>query len=90
MKWTNVPIAQIPSDAFATKLPGGIFVEVTPAVSKIKQSQARLQQRIDSLRIEEAIRAYAAVNEGKFPASLDQIKLPTRSTQFRPSRIATN
>ena len=42
----------------------------------IKQAQARMQQRIDSLRIEEAIRAYAAANEGKFPASLDQIKLP--------------
>jgi hypothetical protein len=76
MRWTNVPLAQIPSDAFATKSPGGIFVEASPAVIKVKQAQARLQQRIDSLRIEEAVRAYAAANEGKFPSSLDQIKLP--------------
>ncbi len=76
MRWTNVPIAQIPSDAFTAKSPGGIFVEASPATVRVMQAQARLQQRIDSLRIEEAVRAYAAANEGKFPASLDLTKLP--------------
>jgi hypothetical protein len=76
MKWTTVPIAQIPTDALAIKKVDGILTEFIPHIAKVKQAQARLQQRCDLLRIEEAIRAYAAVNVNKLPGSLDQIKLP--------------
>ncbi|HEV3387219.1 MAG TPA: hypothetical protein VG097_20540, partial [Gemmata sp.] len=76
MKWTNASYWQIPPDAYTVPASQGLFMELTPAIIKVKQAQARIQQRIDTLRIEEAVRAYVAANEGKFPASLDQIKLP--------------
>jgi hypothetical protein len=76
MKWTNVRLSQIPHDAFATKPSTGLFAELPPAMVKVKQAQARIQQRIDTLRIEEAIRAYAAKNDRKLPASLNEVKLP--------------
>ncbi len=76
MKWTNVPLSQIPPEVFSTKPIGGFFQDLAPAMVKVKQAQARIQQRIDAFRIEEALRAYAANNEGKLPGSLDQIKLP--------------
>jgi hypothetical protein len=76
MKWTNLPFWQIPPDSLTGQPTIGLFVDLPPAILKVKQAQARLQQRIDTLRIEEAVRVFAAANEGKFPASLDQIKLP--------------
>lgn len=51
-------------------------MELIPHIMKVKQAQARIQQRIDLLRIEEAIRAHAAANGNKIPLTLDQIKLP--------------
>jgi hypothetical protein len=76
MKWTNLPLAQIPTNVLTTKPPTGLMVGYVPAFYKVKQAQARLQQWIDLLRIEEAIRDYAATNSNKLPASLEQIKLP--------------
>jgi hypothetical protein len=42
----------------------------------VKRAQARLDQRIALLRCVEALRIYAAENDGKLPAKLDDIPLP--------------
>ncbi len=44
--------------------------------NKVKMAQARLEQRIALLRCVEALRIYAAENDGKPPAKLDDISLP--------------
>ncbi len=44
--------------------------------NRVKMAQARLDQRIALLRCVEAIRIFAADNEGKLPAKLDEIPLP--------------
>ena len=43
---------------------------------KVLQSRTRMQQRVEYLRVIEAIRLYAFDNEGKLPATLDAILLP--------------
>lgn len=52
------------------------FLALVPAVFKVKQAQARLDQRIAYLRIMEALRLYAYRNNGTLPAALTEIKLP--------------
>jgi hypothetical protein len=47
-----------------------------PAVIKVRQATARLDQRIALLRCVEALRMHAAENDGKLPAKLDEVKLP--------------
>jgi hypothetical protein len=52
---------------------------ITPLMighSNVKRAQARLDQRIALLRCVEALRIYAAENDGKLPAKLDDIRLP--------------
>jgi len=44
--------------------------------NKVKQAQARLDQRIGLLRCVEALRLYAAEHNGKLPAKLADIALP--------------
>jgi hypothetical protein len=44
--------------------------------TKVKIAQTRLDQRIALLRCVEALRIYAAENDGKLPAKLDDIGLP--------------
>jgi hypothetical protein len=46
------------------------------AGDKVRQAQARLEQRIVILRCIEAMRMYAAENDGKLPAQLADISLP--------------
>jgi hypothetical protein len=43
---------------------------------KIKQAQARLDQRLALLRCVEALRLYAAEHDRKLPAKLDDLRLP--------------
>ncbi len=43
---------------------------------KVKQAQARLDQRLGLLRCVEALRLYAAGHDGKLPAKLDDVKVP--------------
>jgi hypothetical protein len=76
LKWTNIPYWQISEEVLNRKTPEGVFSKLAPSLLRVKQAQTRLQQRIDMLRIAEAIRAYAHENAGKMPASLDAIKLP--------------
>ena len=47
-----------------------------PALIKVRQATARLDQRLALLRCVEALRIYAAENGGKLPAKLDGVKLP--------------
>jgi hypothetical protein len=53
-----------------------IFPNFIAAVAKVKQAQARLDQRIALLRCVEALRLYAADHDGKLPAKLEDIDLP--------------
>ncbi len=76
LKWTQLPYWQISEEVLNRKTPEGVFSKLAPSLLRVKQAQVRLQQRIDMLRIAEAIRAYAAENAGKLPATLDAIKLP--------------
>lgn len=76
MKWANLPYWRLPVDFTARKQPEGILPELTPAVIKVIQARARFQQRLGLVQTVEAIRAYAAENEGNLPASLEAIKLP--------------
>jgi hypothetical protein len=75
LKWTNVPFWQIPTD-LGKKRPTGAFGELLPAYLKVTQAKVRLQHHIALLAVAEAVRAYAAENSGKLPASLDEVKLP--------------
>src|SRR6185437_5443236 len=76
MKWANLPYWQLPRDFIAMKQPEGILPELTPAVIKVIQARARTQQRLGLIQTVEAVRIYAAENDGKVPASLEAIKLP--------------
>lgn len=46
---------------------------VLPALHKVHESVTRIDRQIQILRVTEAIRMYAAANEGKLPQSLDEI-----------------
>jgi hypothetical protein len=75
-KWSTFPYWQIPADVIAAKQPEGVFPELSPAVIKVVQSRARLQQYFSLLQAVEAVRAYASENAGKVPPSLEATKLP--------------
>ena len=47
-----------------------------PGLDQACGVQARLQRRIEQLRVIEALRAYAAANGGKLPKSLSDLTLP--------------
>jgi hypothetical protein len=47
-----------------------------PAFLKLRQREAQLDQRFALLRCVEALRMYAAENDGKLPAKLSDVKLP--------------
>jgi hypothetical protein len=58
------------------------FLELIPAVFKVKQAQTRLDQRIAYLQIMEALRLHALLNGGSLPANLAEIKLPLSVDPF--------
>ena len=82
-KWINLPPHQAYAGLVAAEAElqkqkkdlvlAPIFI---PAIVKVLQSRTRLQQRVDYLRVIEAIRLYAFENDGKLPATLDAIPLP--------------
>ncbi|MFM7151741.1 MAG: hypothetical protein ACKO23_18090 [Gemmataceae bacterium] len=57
------------------KSAGGIASSFMPSFNKIRQAQARLQQRLAMLRVVEALRLHAAEN-GSLPEKLDDIAVP--------------
>ncbi len=86
-KWHNLPFWEAdPGVNKATKQlkeskskimeTGGIPIAelLIPAVSKVLITRARVDRRIAALRCIEAIRLFAAANDGKLPASLNDIR----------------
>jgi hypothetical protein len=76
MKWANLPYWRLPPGWEGPKIPNGAFAELAPALLRVKQAQARLQQRFALLAIVEAVRLHAAGNGGQVPSALDVVKLP--------------
>jgi hypothetical protein len=76
MKWTNLPYWDLPAEVVTRKQPDGIFPELAPAVVKVIQARARVQQYLSLLQAVEAVRIYAAEHKGQMPASLAETKLP--------------
>jgi hypothetical protein len=75
-KWTNLPLWQIPADFAKADRTATPFGRLLPAWANVLQARARLQQHVALLITAEAIRAQAAANGGKIPATLDTVKLP--------------
>ena len=63
-----------------------------PAVQKVHRRQWQLEQRIDMLRVVEAVRMYAAAHNGKLPATLAEITVPLPNDPFtgKPFRYEVN
>jgi hypothetical protein len=53
-----------------------VLARLAYSIPKIQVSQARLEQKLGLLCCVEAIRMYAAENQGKLPANLDALKVP--------------
>jgi hypothetical protein len=55
-----------------------LFLELVPAIYRVRRAQARLEQRIGLLRCVEALRLYAAAHDGRLPARLADagVRLP--------------
>lgn len=75
MKWTNVPLWQLPADIGTRKRPSA-FETLIPAFQKVMLAKVRLHQRVAQLAVAEGVRAHAGGNGGKLPAALDAVKLP--------------
>ncbi|HET6572684.1 MAG TPA: hypothetical protein VFG68_03705 [Fimbriiglobus sp.] len=82
-KWLNLPYPQAAAgvareeERLKSAKPNVVLAPLlVPAVLKVKQAQARTDQRFAYLRVVEALRLYAHENGGRLPASLDEVKLP--------------
>ncbi|HEX3146856.1 MAG TPA: hypothetical protein VHR66_02070 [Gemmataceae bacterium] len=80
-KWVPVPYWQAEAALEeAAKKPVEMEEKLTKAMvfnlGKLRATHVRLEQRIDLLRIAEAIRLEAAKNGGKLPASLSDVSAP--------------
>lgn len=82
-KWMNLPypvatkgIAEVEDALKKAKSTWFLGPMLLPAVLKVKNAQARIEQRLAYLRIIEAVRLHAHEHGGALPASLDDIKLP--------------
>ncbi len=53
--------------------PANVFLFWIPSLAPSAKTWARLDRTLDALTDVEAIRSYAAANDGQLPASLDQI-----------------
>jgi hypothetical protein len=78
MKLLGVPLWQSPlgpgdEDRFAD---AGLFIELLPNIQKLRRTQARLEQQIAFMRHVEALRLYAAGNDGRIPGRLSEIAVP--------------
>ena len=85
MKWMNLPFAvavkglnQTEAMLKREKAQGESILgpRLLPAIHKVKQAEARIEQRFALLRTIEAIRLYAHENGGKLPAALANIPVP--------------
>jgi hypothetical protein len=67
-----------------------LFDGFVPALTKVRQAQGRLEQRIALLRHVEALRLYAADHDGKLPEKLADVGVPLPVDPFtgKPFRYA--
>ena len=85
-KWFHIPYWQAKSgldqaadelksykNSIRDQMLGFPFVMLMPALTRVHFHQARMQRRIAALCCVEAIRMYAAENDGKLPSRLQQI-----------------
>ncbi len=84
MKLMNLPAWQIEALTRHPTLPrqSSLFDEFVPAVQKVRRAQARLEQRLGLLRHVEALRLYAAENDGRLPQKLEDILMPLPADPF--------
>jgi hypothetical protein len=88
MKLMNLPTCQAVEKLTAAEQAAknakdkSFFYFLIPAVSKVRQAQGRLEQRLALLRCIEAIRMYAAEHNGKLPAKLADITVPLSDDPF--------
>jgi hypothetical protein len=77
-KFTNLPAWQAEELIAKVKLPEdrGLLSPLVPILTKVRQAQARLEQRLALLRHVEALRMYAAEHDGKLPEKLEQVSVP--------------
>jgi hypothetical protein len=75
-KWFTLPYWQAEAGLSKMETPRILFGEFLSATRKVRQAQARIDQRFALLRHVEAIRAYSAAHDGKLPGSLDKIEVP--------------
>lgn len=54
----------------------GLFADFLPHITKLRRTQARLEQQIAILRQVEALRLHAAVHDGQLPTKLSDISVP--------------
>lgn len=81
LKWVLVPYWQAePGMAELEKAPADLedklARQMMSSIPKVRGAHARLEQRLDMLRIAEAVRLEAAKNGGKLPASLNELSVP--------------
>jgi hypothetical protein len=77
LKVLPLPYWQIDDAALARpKDSETLFGQLVPQGIRVRKAQGRLDQRIALLRHVEALRLYAAANDGKLPARLDDVKVP--------------
>jgi hypothetical protein len=66
----------LPKDEPAKAAVETLLGDLIPATHRVRMAQARLDQRLALLTCVEALRIHAAENGGKFPARLEDVKLP--------------
>ena len=78
MKLMMLPTWQVEALAGPARRPKpeGLFGSLVPFLTKVRQAQGRLEQRIALLRHVEALRLYAAAHDGKLPAKLSDCPVP--------------
>jgi hypothetical protein len=86
MKWMTLPYWEAePNYVNSPVLKGAqetLFGDFINGIPKVKQAQARIQQRFALLRHLEALRLYAAEHDGKLPATLEDVGLPLPPDPF--------
>jgi hypothetical protein len=78
-KLLPLPLWQLDWSAGADRPKEGrerLFADLLPAITKLRQSRGQLEQEIALLRLVEALRAVAALHDGKLPADLSALSLP--------------
>jgi hypothetical protein len=71
--WQAEPLLDLRPDLETDK---SLFMGLISNFKKVRQAQARMEQRLALLCCVEALRTYAAEHDGKLPARLADIKLP--------------